>query len=223
MREFLEIRVDFSKVSCNILAAESCLLYMFARPEYKKLVALGRGHIANPYEGLALPDGETLDSFGIYALNHCMIQCEGASQDARSADTTFGQDFCGFIAIETENHAAFHAWVQWYLKSWQTLESSLQLQELLVRHHMCSKAPFYVAVAFGFTEIVDTSLTEGQVSSEERKTAFVLAAMYGQNDVIDELLDYGDIGTKSGILRYAAQYFEIGRLSRLLGPPVGGC
>ena len=224
VREFLENRAEFSEASCNTVAAESCLLHMIATTDSSNRVsALADGHIVDLPKRLTLTESATLAEFVAYGLDFSMTHCNLASRNARTADTNFGRIFRSFISSRPPSNMAFNAWVQKFCRNVHMApEWFSQLQSLLSRYHTCPLASFYVAVTYGYSEIVDACLQKNQISTEERRSALILAMVSVQNEVVDTPMESEtDIEITPTVLRYAAQYLEKERLVKLLGSDAG--
>lgn len=135
VREFLEKRPEFSDISCNILAAESCLLQMVASVDCSSAASyVTDGHVLALHKRTILTETSFSANYFGYSNNFWMIHSELASQDGRSEDSGFGRLFRYFLSTELMRNSALDMWVQSYCSRVQKDEESFQLQSLLNIH-----------------------------------------------------------------------------------------
>ena len=99
VREFLEKQLDFSPVSCQIMAAERCLLQIINSSTCSK-------------EAPTL-DESAAGQFLAYATEFWADHCQIAGDSARSGGSKLGQRFRYLMSGEPWQDSSFEIWVSW--------------------------------------------------------------------------------------------------------------
>lgn len=221
VREFLETRSEFSEVSCDSLAAESCLLHMIASSNSSGVESTLRdGRITCLRRRIASARDSTSAIFLGYAHRVWMDHCQRVLRIDRSAHTGLGRILRYFLLEDSDCDSAANAWTQWYCNTMPNRDAStlqLQLQTLLSGCSNSLSKSFFVAVAYGFTELVDACLQTEGPSEEEKSKALLLAVIAAQYDTFDQLLDDKvDWEITEPMLYHAVREWDRERLARLL-------
>lgn len=195
VREFLEKRSEFSEISCNSLTAESCLLHIIASSnDPHAALRLGDKQLSRLKKTLASTQQSASASFLAYANSVWMNHCQLASQDSRSTGSSFGCTFKLFFSENAVDGSAFDTWSQWYWQRFPEKEEHLwRLQNLLSSYSNLHSRKFFVAITYGFSEVVDSYLQNERVGDEEKQKAFLQAIIGGHLDIFDLLMNDGKI------------------------------
>ena len=189
VREFFENRPEFFGTVCETFAADSCLLHMIASSSFAGAEStLGDKSITYLRQRIASSTGSTSAKFAAYANDFWMVHCQRVPGTDRIDDTSIGRKLQYFVMEESVQYSAFNAWIQWYCSIIQRDDGpELQLQTLLIDCSDLKSRWFFVAVAYGFTEIVDAFLQTEGLSKEEKGKALLLAVKAAQYDAFDRL------------------------------------
>ena len=218
VREFLEKRADFSEVSCNVAAAECCLLHIIAMTNHTdQALALGDDHITDLRHRMNSSPDSTPSDFSYYAYSFWIVHCSSASENSRTANTNFGYLFRYIASSEATNQATFDTWTQWYLTTPCIEEPYMQLRILLRRYKSYRSRSFFISVAYGFIEIVEMYIEKEHISAQEQELALTLAMVCRQRSVIDLIIEnFMGRNITLSVLRCATRYLDTRRFSRLL-------
>lgn len=221
VREFLETRSEFSEVSCDSLAAESCLLHMIASSTSSGVESTLRdGRITCLRRRIASTRDSTSAIFLGYAHRVWMDHCQRVLRIDRSAHTGLSRILRYFLLEDSDCDSAANAWTQWYcntMPQWNASTLQLQLQPLLSGCSNSLSKSFFIAVTYGFTEVVDACLQTEGPSEEEKSKALLLAVRATQYDTFDQLLsDKVDWEITEPTLYHAARELDRERLAKLL-------
>ena len=221
VREFFEKRPDFSEVSCAIFAAESCLLHMIASLSFAGAEStLNDGRITHLRRRIASSTTSVPAKVLEYANDAWMVHCQIAPQNDRRDDASLGRIIQYFLLEHSGRDSAFDAWTQWYCNTILEIDAPTfksQLQTILSGCSNSLSKWFFVAVAYGFNEVVDVYLQTEGLSEEEKSSTLLLAVMAAQHEIIDQLVDNeADWEPTEQILFYAVQNWDTERLARLL-------
>ena len=209
VREFLEKRSEFSQKSCNALAAENCLTHMIASSKSSNATfKLRKSHIHTIHERLISAEPSMRAGFMDYSFDVWMVHCRLASRDARLGDSNFGQTFRFFLSEVPMRDSAFDEWVQRYSNTLpiDTFSekgkpgSRWPLHGLLCRYPNTTLRIFFIAVAYGFSEITESYLQNKSLGEEELKQAILLAAKAGQKEVCGLLMNSKNVELTSEVL-----------------------
>lgn len=213
VREFLEKKSEFSEKSCNALAAEHCLIHMIASCQSSNAtLKLWKGHIHTIHERFLSVETSIRAGFMDYSFDVWMVHCRLASRDARLGDSSFGQTFRFFLSEVPMRGSAFDKWVQRYSNTFPNntfsedyeellkIESWWQLHGLLNRYPNTTLRVFFVAVAYGFSEITEPYLQNERLSEKELNQAVLLAAKAGQEEVVGLLINTKNAELTSEVL-----------------------
>lgn len=221
VREFFEKRPEFSEVSCAIFAAESCLLHMIASLGFAGAEStLNDGRITRLRRRIASSTTSVSAEFLEYANDAWMVHCQIAPQNDRTDDTSLGRIIQYFLLEHSGRDSAFDAWTQWYCNTILDIDAPTLKSQLQTILSGCSNSLskwFFVAVAFGFNEVVDAYLQSEGLSEEENSKILLLAVTAAQHEIIDQLVNNEvDWEPTEQILFYAVQNWDPERLARLL-------
>ena len=212
VREFLEKMPEFSENFCNALAAEHCLIHLIASSESSNATfELWKIHIRTIHERLLSVEPSARAGFMDYSFDSWMFHCGLASQDARLGDASFGQTFRFFLSELPIHGSAFDEWVQRYSNTLPEKhtndheeklknESRWQLHGLLYRYPNATLRIFFVAVAYGFSEITKSYLQKERLGEKESKQAVLLAENAGQKQVFGLLTNIKDMEVTAEVL-----------------------
>lgn len=198
VREFLERKSEFSENSCNALTAENCLIHMMASSKSLNVPSTSwKSHIRNIRVRLTSAEPSTLAGFMDYSFDFWMAHCGLASRDARLGDSSFGQLFRFFLSEIPMRDSAFDEWVQRYINTFPTdgILKEGQPKTWWQLHGLFSRCPdttlriFFIAVAYGFSEITEPYLQNDRLGEKEVKQAVLLAAKAGQGEVFGLLMN----------------------------------
>ena len=221
VREFLEKRPEFAKVSCYSLAAECCLLQIIASsncPNAEHLMSDDylfclRG---NPIRTEPSPRASFLE----YANYSWIKYCTSIPQSNRSDDTELGRIFQFFFSDKPASNSPLDTWVQWYYNSIldnKGSEASCKLKELLISCSDCLSRLFLVAIYFGFDEILTVCVKDRGLNDEMKDKGLLLAAVAAQHEAFDILReDREDWAMIEPVLFYAVCGSDKERLALLL-------
>ena len=193
VRELLETRSEFPEVSCDSLAAESCLLHMIASSNSSGAESTLRdGRITRLRRRMASTrDSISADSLE-YARFSWMDHCQRVLRNDGPAHTGLERILRFFLQEDSDCDSAADACTQWYcntMPKWNAATLQLQLQTLLSGCSNSLPKSFFVAVAYGFTELVDVCLQTEGLREEEKGKALLLAVIAAQYNTFDQLLD----------------------------------
>lgn len=209
VREFLERGSDFSEKSCNALAAENCLLHMIATWDSSNATFnLRKSHIRTIRARLPSVESSTQAGFMDYSSDGWMVHCGMASWEARLGDSSFGQTFRFFLSEVPMGDSAFDEWGQRYSNTYANgmffgkgnRESWWQLHGLLNRYPSTTLRRFFVAVAYGFSDIAESYLQNQRLGEKELKQAVLLAAKAGQEEIFGLLMNTKNAELTSEVL-----------------------
>lgn len=209
VREFLEKRSDFSEESCNALTAENCLIHLIATSDSSNAAfSLRKSHIRTIRARLISVESSTRAGFMEYSFDDWMVHCGMASREARLGDSSFGQTFRFFLSEVPKRDSAFDEWIQRYSNTFpidtfqegKVPESWWQLHGLLNRYPNTSLRIFFIAVAYGFSEITEPYLQNQRLGEKELKQAVLLAAKAGQEKVFRLLMNTKNAELTSEVL-----------------------
>jgi len=209
VREFLEKRSEFSERSCNALAAENCLTHMIASSKYSNATfKLWKSHIRTIHGRLLSVESSMRAGFMDYSFDVWMVHCGLASRDARLGDSSFGQTFRFFLSEICFRDSAFDEWVQRYsntIPAFIMLEEekpdyTWQLHGLFSRYPETKLRILFVAVAYGFSEIIEDYLQNKKLGETELKQAILRAAEARQREVFGLLINTKNAELTSEVL-----------------------
>lgn len=221
VREFLEKRQDFQQIPCHSLACESCLIQITASSRCSRLdLERADGRLVRLRDDLTQETEHVATAFLTYANLEWMDHCSFVSRTIWSANTSLRQLVESLFVMKNPGlKSAFGEWVQWYrshMLDAGASEASWQLQGLLSTFSDALSRSFFLAVFFGFTELVATELHDQAVSDEIKGRGLILAAMRNQQDMFDILVSDGDWNLTEPILFHAVQNADTERLAWLL-------
>ena len=221
VREFLETRPEFAKVSCYSLAAECCLLQILASsncPETEHFMSdVHRLRLRGASE---CTEPSQCERFLVYANRFWMEYCRLIPKSHRSDDTDFGQIFHFFLSDKLGSNSPLNLWVQWYcgrvLKGGESA-AALKLQDYLTSCSESLSRSFLVATYFGFSEIVAFYTKDRGLSDDLKDKGVLLAAMAAQYEAFDILRENREIWSMAEpVLSYAIRTWDEERLVLLL-------
>lgn len=221
VREFLEKRPEFSQIPCNLLAAESCLLQI-----------IGSSHCSNPdpnssdvrvtrLRGRMASRAESASKdFLAYANAEWMNHCKLIPQRVRLDHLSLERLLRPFLDEDSGLVSAFNAWVRWYCSRMLGKEATVaswQLQTLLSDYSRPPFRSFFVAIAFGFSEVVTLCVRNRAIGNQAKCKGLVLASMATHHGIFDLLVSgERDWELTEPILFYAMQDSDNERLTWLL-------
>lgn len=209
VREFLEKRSEFSEKACNALAAENCLTHMIASSKSSNATfKLWNNHIRTVHERLLSVESSAGEGFMEYSFDFWMVHCGLASRDARLGDSSFGQIFRFFLSEIPMRDSAYDEWVQRYSNTLPNLRFSKKqvpeswwiLHGLFHRYPNTALRIFFVAVAYGFSEVTEPYLQNGRLGEKELNQAVLLAAKAGHQEVFGLLMNTKNLELTSEVL-----------------------
>ena len=185
VREFLENKSEFTEVSCHSLAAECCLLQVLASSDCSNVE-----HLMSDVHRLRLRRSAHCTkllpyaSFSEYANRSCMKYCRSIPQSTTSGDTNLGRVFQFFFSDKLGSNSPIHAWADWYcgrvLKEWTS--AALRFQELITSCADFLSRLFFVAIYFGFSELLTSYLRDGRLDDETKAKGLLLAAFAAEHE-----------------------------------------
>ena len=224
VREFLEKRPEFSESSCNIVAAESCLLRIIASVD-----RLDAGSAFNVARFAAIQCNRGLmrqlaaSNFLEYANQFWVYHCKVAGYTARSDQSGFGKVFQLFVFGESWQSPPFDTWVQCYCSRipWnifqETVDDLLDIQSFLCSHSTPTLNQFWIAAVHGFVEVIEAYLQNGRVDKVEKSEALLLAVTYSQPEIIDILMGaIAHVEVTPSLVHHTFRNLSTKRLARLL-------
>jgi len=221
VREFLEKRPAFDQISCNLLAAESCLLQIIGSSNSTDLVLDQSIERVTRLRARLAPSSESASkNFLAYANVEWMNHCKLIPQSVRTDHNSLARLLQSFLNEDSGHRSAFYVWIGWYCsRVWGADDSevSWQLQILLSNYSKAPARSFFVAIAYGFGEHVALCVLDRALGNEEKGKGLLLAAMAKQHKIFDLLLDdKWDWEVTEPILFYAIQDSDKERCKWLL-------
>lgn len=221
VREFLETRPEFAKVSCYSLAAECCLLQIFASsncPETERFMS--DVHRLRLRGAPGCTDTSQCEKFLEYANRFWMEYCRLIPRSYRSDDTDFGRIFQFFLSDKLGSNSPLNLWVQWYcsrvLNGWEPA-AAVKLQDFLTSCSESLSRSFLVATYFGFSEIVSFYTKDRGLSDDLKDKGVLLAAMAARYEAFDILRENRENWSMTEpVLSYAIRTSDEERLVLLL-------
>ena len=185
VREFLEKRPEFAKISCNSLAAECCLLQIIASSNSTHTDHLMSGsHFLRLRGNLSLTRRSFYTSFPEHANKSWMKYCQSIPPSDRSDTTKVGRLFWFFLSDQSGPSSPLNAWVRWYcsrvLREWDSAAS--KLQSLLTGFSDDVLILFFLATCYGFSDIVKSCVRDPRLSDKMQDEGLLLAAMSAEQE-----------------------------------------
>ena len=221
VREFLEKRPEFAKVSCSSLAAECCLLQIVASSNCSNAKHLMSDEHLFCLRGSSIcTKSSPRASFLAYANQSWMEYCKSIPQSNRSDDTNLGRIFRFFFSHKPGSNSPLDSWVKWYcsrvLKE-KDSEASLKLQTFLTNCSDCLSKSFLVAIYFDFSEILTVCVKDRGLDDEMKNKGLLLAAVAAQHEAFDILREEReDWAMTEPVLFHAVRTSDKERLALLL-------
>ena len=221
VREFLERKPEFTRVSCYSLAAKCCLLQIIASsncPDTECLMS--DGHLLRLRESPTLAASLSCPSFLDHANNFWMEYCQMIPLSDRLEDTGFRKILWFFFSDKLVSDSPLNAWVKWYCgrvlgerdsrASWKLLDILTSCSDTL--HRL-----FFVAVCYGFSEILTFCMRDRGLSNEKKDQGLLLAAVAAEQESFDTIIKDGENWTMTEpLLLHAVRALNKERLALLL-------
>ena len=190
VREFLEQRPEFAKISCYSLAAECCLLQIIASskcPASKNLMS--DEHLLRLRGTPNSTEWSSSEDFLEYANRFWIDYCQSIPLSNSSDDSKFGRIFRFFFSDKLESALPLNAWVQWYcsrvLSEWHDSAAALKLQALLITSSDSLSRSLFVATYFDFSDILASCIKHRGLGDDTKDQGLLLAAMAAQHETFD--------------------------------------
>ena len=221
VREFFESMKEFAGSCSNIVASESCLLQLFALSDAVRLPQnpMGR-NIRDIRQRSKSANTSSATEFVAYAQAEWMNHCKSVLPEDRLSSSPFRRLLESFLDTKSGPGSAMVAWVRWYcsrLTNNSTCEAYHQLQNALVRHPNSVTQSLFIAITYGFNDIVTANLYGRVLSDEEQHISLMLAAMASEHEIFDLLLsEKANSVVTEPMLFYTLKNTGPERLARLL-------
>ena len=221
VREFLEQNQGFGELSCDIVAAECCLLQMIASSKCPTTE-----HLMSDKQLLRLrrsPDfakSSSRATFTEYAGNYWTDYSRQIPSEAISDSKSLGRILWFFFLEDTGSHSPLRRWAQRHcdhVLSYRASEASMKLQTLLTSYPDHPSTAFLVASYCGFTNILRSYLKDARLNEERKCQGLLLALMNAQYTVFDILVeDKSTLTVTEPLLIHAVNLLDKGRIELLL-------
>ena len=189
VREFLETRSEFAPIACHTLAAEICLVQLIG----STLTSNARDFLKNEYIfDVSSRPASSLESivgsFHKYSTLYWTTHCISIGEKDRQNHARFRRLFEFFLFSDQGDPSPLNAWMLSYRHCRYDRDAPYYLRAALDEYPSPLVAPFFLASAFGFCEILRESLLNSQLGGEERKRAWEIAAFGEQDEALKTLL-----------------------------------
>jgi hypothetical protein len=189
VREFLKTRAEYTPVACDVLAAEICLIQLIGSTESLTAKDLFKDKCAvNVYSKLASTSESIVGGFHKYSTLYWTKHCASILEEGRQTHARFPGLFQFFLSTDCGSPSPLDAWMLSYRHRDYGDHALYYLRKALDEYPNPLTTPFLLACAFGFCEILRESLKNPQLGVEERRTAWDIAALSGQDEALKTLL-----------------------------------
>ena len=220
VREYLEQKPEFTRVSCYSLAAKCCLLQIIASSNCPNTEGLmSDEHLlrlrGNPTLAASLSCASLLDHANYLWMEYCQL----IPLSDRLEDTGFREIFWFFFSDKLVSSSPLNAWVQWYcgrLLSEKDSKASWKLQDILISCSDTLHRLFFVAVYYSFSEILTSCMRDRGLCNEKKDQGLLLAAMAMDQESFDTIIeDGGNWAMTEPLLLHAVRALNKERLALL--------
>lgn len=209
VREFLEMRPEFSQINCNTLAAKGCLLQLMASSDSFSLGSDETDQrISCVPEAISETEDRNPTQFLEYAQSEWMDHCQLVPRSIRSEGSGLGLLLKSFLVTDSGPSSALDAWVHWFCSrvlSWDARKALWDLQALLLRNRKPKTRSLLIAIYYGFGEVISDVVDDQELEDEVRGKCSRLAAMAHQNEIFDVLSSGESWQLTESVLFYALQ------------------
>lgn len=197
VREFLEKRPECSQASCNHSIAESSLMQIIASSVFPDLEYMEDGEgVLRLRVRLTNLKKSVAAAYLRYANDRWALHCRLATSYQRSDNTLFGRMFRFFLLGKPGPAAPLHTWARWCCNQSPQCDKAKsedpkaqwKLKNLLSHNVNYLSRSFFVAIMYGFGEVIAACLRNRGVNEEEKGNGLLLAAMAAQHDAFDILM-----------------------------------
>ena len=189
VREFLETRPDYAPVACHVLGAETCLIQLIGSTKSSTARDFLKHKCAVDVSSkLASTSESIVDGFHKYSTLYWTSHCAFIGEEGRQTHTRFRDLFRFFLSTDCGNPSPLDAWMLSYRHRTYDEYAPYYLRTALDDYPNPLVMPFFLACAFGFCEILRECLKNPQLCAEERRTAWDMAVLGGQDEALKTLL-----------------------------------
>lgn len=189
VREFLETRAEYAPVACHVLAAETCLIQLIGSTESSTAKYFLKDQCAVDVSGkLASASESIVGGFHKYSTLCWTKHCASIGEEGRQTHARFRRLFQFFLFTDCGSPSPLDAWMLLFRRREYGVDAPFYLRAALDKYSSPLTTPFFLACNFGFCEILRESLKNLQLGADERRTAWEIAALGCQDEVLKTLL-----------------------------------